>query len=129
MNPIQPSDMTPDPDDALVVYSVRELLAGIKEEQSKSFTEIKTSMSGKADKADLTRIEARLDSHARDLTGLKGRVDGVEDWQRGKEKAADVHRQRDERFSKRTKAIWVAVTTLLLILATALGPAVANLIH
>ena len=119
--------MMPDPDrdDAQVTYTVRELLDRIRTEQTDGFARIETKMAGKADKADLERIEARLDAHERALHGLGGRVDGVEVWQHDKDEAASVHQQRDQRFTKRTKAIWVAVTTLLLILATAFAPAIA----
>jgi hypothetical protein len=67
----------PDPDDATVTYSVRDLLDVIKTEQTAGFTRLETSMNGKADAADVARIAERVDHHGTRLdkidTHLRGR--------------------------------------------------------
>lgn len=74
--------MAEDHDDAEVRYTVRDLLDRIRADQSAGFARIETAMSGKADKADVARLEARLDQHARRLDGNTERLADLEQQQR-----------------------------------------------
>lgn len=55
------------PDDIKIAISLREILADIQKDVSKGFARIEVSMSGKADKVDVARMEARLDAHGKAL--------------------------------------------------------------
>lgn len=57
----------PDKDNIAVTYTVKELLASMQREQAAGFARIETSMSSKADKSDVARMEARLDAHGKAL--------------------------------------------------------------
>src|SRR5205823_12956141 len=63
-----------DPDNAKITYTVRELLEGIKRDQTEGFTRIEASMAGKADKADVARLETRLDHHGKRLDEHGGEI-------------------------------------------------------
>ncbi|MHB1950251.1 MAG: hypothetical protein ACYCQK_02100 [Acidiferrobacteraceae bacterium] len=114
--------MSDDPDDLVITYTVRDLLASIKTEQATAFARLEAKLEGKADKSDLVRMEARLDQHARDLDKVRSDTAEIQQWRHDRDNAADVHRQRDQRFSRRTKTIWAVLTTLLIVAATFLGP-------
>ena len=98
-------------DDPAVRYSVRDLLARI----DGKIDSLTTSVALKADKADLDRIESRLDGH-------DSRIVGLETWKHDKEVAATVHQQRDNRWSAKKKTVVGALGTLGLLVATVLGP-------
>lgn len=63
--------MSLDRDDVRIEYTVKELLGDLKKEQTAGFARIEVSMSGKADKADVARMEARLDAHGERLGTLE----------------------------------------------------------
>lgn len=118
-----------DPDDAQVVYSVRELLDQIKTEQTRGFTQIAESMAGKADKADVARLEARLDHHAKTLDGHSTDIGELQQWRRDREVAADVHQQHNQRTWTFRQKAWAAAGTITLAVATVAGPLLANHMH
>lgn len=59
--------MSPDPDDATVNFTVKELLGNLQKELVSGLARLEVAMSGKADKADVARMEARLDAHGKAL--------------------------------------------------------------
>lgn len=61
-----------DPDDAVVAYTVKELLARIEKNQTEGFARLDTSVASKADKADVARLETRLEQHTKDIGELQG---------------------------------------------------------
>ncbi len=90
------------PDDPVVRYTVREMLARI----DGKIDSLTTSVALKADKADLDRMEQRLDGH-------DGRLTAIETWRHDKEVAASVYSERDQRnrakWSRRER--WFAALT------------------
>ena len=87
-----------DPDDATVHYTVKELLAGIQKEQTQGFVRIEVAMSGKADKADVARLETRLDAHGKALDDHRGQISELQIQTREEERARQV--------TERTNAWW-----------------------
>lgn len=61
-------------DDLTIQYSVRELLANLQRALDVGFTEIKASLANKADKADIVRLDHRIDEHGKDIGVLKDRM-------------------------------------------------------
>lgn len=71
-----------DAGDPQVSYSVKDLLADIKTSVTAGFARLEAQMAGKADKADLVVIHARLDDHEKKLSTLeldRSRVQAVTD--------------------------------------------------
>jgi hypothetical protein len=64
-----------DPDEVVVTYTVKDILADIKKEQATGFARLEQAMKGKADKSDLARIEGRLDQHQVQIDELRKRQD------------------------------------------------------
>lgn len=60
-----------DDDGMHVTYDIRELLAGIKQDQATGFGRMEGTLKGKADKTDVVKLESRLDEHARDIGDLQ----------------------------------------------------------
>lgn len=56
-----------------VEYTVKELLNQLQRSQDVGFTEVKASLSNKADKVDVERLNRRLDEHGREIGWLKDR--------------------------------------------------------
>lgn len=67
--------MSADPDEVVVTYTVKDILAEIKKDQTAGFARIEQAMKGKADKSDLARIEGRLDQHQVQIDELRKRQD------------------------------------------------------
>lgn len=110
----------PDPDDAEVTYSVKELLSemrrdwaegtkDLRKEQAEGFTRIETAMSGKADKADLVRMQSTFEhqfaEHGRELEAHQTDI----------EKLKDAHRTRQQwwRFGKAIASGMVSLGIIL----------------
>ncbi len=55
------------PKDIRVSVSLLDMLADIRKEQTAGFARIEATMGNKADKADVARMEARLDAHGKAL--------------------------------------------------------------
>lgn len=119
-----------DPDDAEVVYSVKELLSemrrdwaegtkDLRKEQAEGFTRIETAMSGKADKADLVRMQGAFErqfaEHGRELESHQSDIDRLK----------DAHRTR-EQWWRLGKAVMSAAVSVGVILG---GLGAAGLIH
>lgn len=62
-------------DDAVVSYSVKELLAGMRQDLSAGLAEIKEALGTKADKGDIAKLEGRLDGHETRIEGLESERD------------------------------------------------------
>lgn len=112
----------PDHDDAQVTYPVRDLLSQIRNEQTAGFARIETSMASKADKADIERLESRLDHHAKDIGDQAQAIADLRQWKRDRETAASVHVQRDQRTFTTRQKIGAGIGSVCLLLATILGP-------
>jgi hypothetical protein len=108
-----------DEHDAQVKYTVKELLAHIKDEQTAGFARIETSLSMKADKADVERLEKQLDSHA-------GRIESLERSRDQSETAAKIHAVRDDEFWTFKRRTVGVILTMLTALATFVGPWLAT---
>lgn len=119
-----------DPDDAEVTYSVKELLSemrrdwaegtkDLRKEQAEGFTRIETSMSSKADKADLLRLEHSFDSrfteHGRQLEAHQNDIETLK----------SAHRSR-EQWWRAGKALFSGLVSVGVILG---GLGAAGLIH
>jgi len=58
-------------DDIEVKYTVKELLYRMEDAQAKGFAVIQTLLASKADKSDITRLEARLDHEVERIDSLE----------------------------------------------------------
>lgn len=90
--------MAEDPDDATVHYTVKELLAAIRKEHADSsamqteqmaagFARIEVAMSNKADKADVARMETRLDAHGKALDDHRAQISALQIQAREEDRA------------------------------------------
>ena len=106
----------------VVTTPLVEELRSLRNEVTGGFAALKSSMATKADKADLSRIEARLEEHHR-------RITEVEAWKHDREVANGVHRERDGDLLTHRQKLWGGVAAAALFAATILGPVLANLVH
>lgn len=119
------ADQRPDSqDDALVTYPVRDLLERLERHIENLDQRITKALASKADHADIDRLDARLNAQGVVIEDHGERIAGIEQRESARKQAADVHQERDRRFSKRTKGAWIVISTVLLIVATFLGPQV-----
>jgi hypothetical protein len=111
--------ITEDEDGQLVVTTpLLVMLNNIQRDVAAGFAGLQVSLDGKADKADLAKLEGRWES-------LNRRVEGLETSRHDREIAATVHQQRDQRtFTKRQK-VWGVAGAVALLLATVGGPILA----
>ena len=94
-------------------------LRNIQRGQAAGFAEVKTALNGKADKADVARLETRLDDHATKIAGLEG-------WKHDQRLVEGVNLRRDRRaWTAKEKAFGV-VGTLLVVAGSILGPYIGN---
>lgn len=112
-------DRVPDiNDEAVVTYTVRELLANIDRAQTVGFTEMKAALANKVDKADLARIETELASHAQDIGALKT-------WKHDTQLTKNVHNDRNEASAtwkyRLVRAAWAVIGVAALVLGPYLG--------
>lgn len=92
-------------------------LQGIRAEQAAGFASLAKALEHKADKADVAKLEARLDEHQRDLAGHRTELDALRQWQNNKDVAKDVHKQRDrEHWTERERTIAILSTAAILLL-------------
>jgi len=110
-----------DPDDSTVTYTVKELLEHIKKDQTVGFTEIKESMAGKADKADVARLETTLSHHAEQLGRHREQIGELEKWKRD-EIVAEKTRQKTRAWWRSAWAVVsVAIGSVSVIIAALIG--------
>lgn len=103
------------PDDAQVTYTVRELLRDIKDQQTAGFSRVELSLEAKADKADVARMEVRLDNHAE-------RLGSLEQERRDNKLMSETAREHSSRrWTMRSKILY-SLGTIGMICATVLGP-------
>ena len=100
---------------AIVTYDVRDLLADIKTAQTAGFARLEFAVAAKADKADVARMEARLDHQAREIAG-------VQKWQHDKDVTEAVHGEHEKRSFTFRQKLGAMIATVCLLLATMLGP-------
>lgn len=109
------------------------LLERIEKNQIEGFTRLETQLSQKADKSDVQRVEdrldeayTRLDSHQRDIEGLKAKEH---------DEAIQIQVIKTQKSKFRTRAyyvwskLWYVVFTVALILATALSGYFGSHLH
>lgn len=111
--------MPADNDDIKVEYTVKELLATIKNDQTAGFAKLDGQLAGKADKADLVTIHARLDEHGQEIGSIKDRMRADE----AANQALETVKSR--RLSNRQWAIGLAV----LVFASVVGTLIGLLVH
>ena len=90
-------------------------LQSLRSEQAAGFAALGTKLEGKADKADVARLETRLDAHGSDIAELQ-------DWSHDREVARGVHEDRDTRLLTRRQKIWGGIGVVFLGLCTLLSP-------
>lgn len=108
--------------DIQISYGLREILARMEQAQTRGFADLGARLEGKADKADLAKLDR----------GMGSLEDRVEKLERSRREELAVNKARvDElrrRWTWREKAL-ALVGTLALIAATLFGPALAGAIH
>ena len=67
--------MSAEHDDLTVTYGVKELLSDIKTDVAAGFAKLEGALGKKADKADISRLEGRMDSHQTRIEALEKRQD------------------------------------------------------
>lgn len=85
-------------ENAVVSYTVKDLLEKLSKEQTEGFARLSAVMDGKADKADLARIEGRLNKHDDLIDGLTQRQ-ALDDRARVTEKQIEANRIDWRRWS------------------------------
>ena len=111
-------------DDGNLVISTPLLtkLDNIQREQAAGFAGLREALDGKADKADLSRLEARWE-------GVDARVAKLETWRHDSDVATTVHQQRDGQVFTRRQKFWAAVAAVSTILAIIGASFVSALLH
>lgn len=107
-----------DPDDSTVVYTVKELLKDIKTEQTTGFARVELAMEAKADKADIERLDLRVDRHQHEIEALKS---DKHDEDIETRTVTTVENKRKARHWTFVEKAFAAVTTVLLTVGTTLG--------
>lgn len=99
----------------VVQQSLAATLESIKQGQTAGFSELRTALAAKADRADMARIDG-------DLVDVKMRLGAMENRLQSEEtdKAA--------RFTRKEK-LWGGVCAVVLICATFFGPIIANVVR
>lgn len=116
-------DIVPDEDGQLVIRTpLLATLDALRTEQAAGFARVETAMRGKADKADVSRMEARLDAHGAAIAAL-------ETWRHDKEVASRVHADRDRRQWTVRQKVGAVCGVVAVVAATVLGPILAAHIH
>lgn len=117
-------------DDAHVSYTVKELLADIKQEQTAGFARIEMGLEAKADKAEVARVEARLDGrldgHSDRLDRQEGRIADVEAALHDEQTGEVAVQQWTIRTWSRFHKLGAGVVGLFVIVSPILGPYLAN---
>jgi hypothetical protein len=75
------------------------VLLDLQSSVTTGFASLGTALLGKADKADISRMEGRLGDHA-------GRISQLESWRHDREVAAQVHKERDEEMQEAQRRKW-----------------------
>jgi ferric-dicitrate binding protein FerR (iron transport regulator) len=104
--------------DASVKYTVKELLQKLSDEQTAGFARIEVSLASKADKADVAKLEARLDEHGK-------AIDKLQDFQHELETAERVHESHVTRSWSKLQRVAASVMAVLTLLAMIFGPVLA----
>lgn len=94
--------MPPDIDDVVVNYTVKELLANLQRELVAGMARLETSMTGKADKADIARLELGLGAQAKEIQRHHDRLLTVEAQVREEKIARETARDT----ARNTNAWW-----------------------
>jgi len=118
-----------DPDNAQVIFTVRELLDQIRTEQATGFARLETKLASKADKSDVARMESRLDGHSQRLDAHGEVIEGLTQWRHDREVAAGVHQRRDQRTWTFRQKLAAGICTLLLVAGAYVGPILGSHIH
>lgn len=96
-------------------------IQGLRSDVASGNATIVAKLEGKADKADMARMETRLDEHGRQISELQ-------QWRHDKEVVGGIHQQHDQqRFTTRQK-FWGVVGAAALVVATVIGPVIGTVI-
>lgn len=101
--------------DAVVTISVRDLLTEMRAEQAAGFARLETALASKADRSELSKLEARVDGHA-------DRLDKVEGWQHDRELTVNVHTEHQQRAWTLRSKIAATLLSVAMLVATLLAP-------
>ena len=116
------ADATFEGPDAQVTYPVRELLEQMRREQTTGFARLEVSLTQKADKSDVARMEARLDQHGKELSSHDREINSLRQKQREKELTEEVRSQHEERSSTWKRRVMGTLYGVAIVAATVIGP-------
>lgn len=116
-----PDRVTQDDHGQLVVTRpLMDEIQGLRSDVSAGFAGLTARLEGKADKADVARMEARLDEHGTQIAELR-------QWRHDRETAAGVTARRLDRVLTRRQKVWGIVGAVALVAATAMSGVLASL--
>lgn len=99
--------------DAVVVYPVGELLAGIRDDMGKGFARVEKGLEAKADKSDVARLNGRLDEHQKQITELRQRQDRDDEQTRTRQEIKTQRRDWHRWLYPTLAAVGLTVITIL----------------
>ena len=109
--------MPEDPDDVTISYTVKELLSDMQKSQTQGFARVEKGLEAKADKADIKRVEERLDRHETRLGSVEARQSVDEAKAQGADRVKSSNQDRMARMwagIAAVAALALAVITILL---------------
>ena len=105
-----------DPSDIRVSVSLLDMLAEIRKDQAAGFARLEVTMSGKADKADVARMEARLDAHSKALDEHRTSIAELQVQAREEIRARNVQAQTNQWWHTRMAKAGGFIVGLALVL-------------
>ena len=105
--------MSAEHDDLTVTYSVKDLLSGIRNDVAAGFAKLEAALNGKADKADIARINGRIDEHQKQIDELRKKQDADDAARHAAQEVRQDHIEW-KRWAIPTAltVVWIAVALL-----------------